>query len=82
MLTITLFQCHTHPKVKDAPKRRRESSHVRPSTANSSGGKSAKTEKTEPVTPALSNASIAADGIGGGSGVKTESPLHSLARMI
>jgi hypothetical protein len=32
-----LTQCHTHPKIKDAPKRRRESSHTRALAASTIG---------------------------------------------
>jgi len=38
-------QCHTHPKVKDAPKRRRESSHAR---AMGAAGTVTKPLKAEP----------------------------------
>lgn len=48
------MQCHTHPKIKDAPKRRRESSHSR-SLAASHMAKP-KVEPGQPMTPQMTPA--------------------------
>ncbi|KAK1751833.1 hypothetical protein QBC47DRAFT_76896 [Echria macrotheca] len=50
------YKCHTHPKIKDAPKRRRESSHTR----NLAAATMAK-PKTEPLTPQLTPAASVAN---------------------
>lgn len=43
---LTLFQCHTHPKVKDGPKRRRETHTVRARAASSAST----TSSTYPIS--------------------------------
>ncbi|KAJ2991991.1 hypothetical protein NUW58_g2323 [Xylaria curta] len=50
------YKCHTHPKIKDAPKRRRESSHSRALT----GSQIAKprVEQQRPVTPQHASGSM------------------------
>ncbi|KAG9233989.1 hypothetical protein BJ875DRAFT_28040 [Amylocarpus encephaloides] len=56
------YKCHTHPKIKDAPKRRRESSHTRALgaassslTSASSATKPLKLETTPSSTPSSIN---------------------------
>ncbi|TVY22827.1 Meiotic expression up-regulated protein [Lachnellula hyalina] len=43
------YKCHTHPKIKDAPKRRRESSHTRALGASTM----AKPKNEPPMTPQM-----------------------------
>ncbi|KAF7562017.1 hypothetical protein G7046_g2119 [Stylonectria norvegica] len=45
------YKCHTHPKIKDAPKRRRESSHTRALAASTMA--KPKMEHQTPITPQL-----------------------------
>ncbi|KAK0722725.1 hypothetical protein B0T26DRAFT_739857 [Lasiosphaeria miniovina] len=45
------YKCHTHPKIKDAPKRRRESSHTRSLAASTMAR-----PRTEPLTPQMTPA--------------------------
>ncbi|KAJ9137250.1 Meiotic expression up-regulated protein 26 [Pleurostoma richardsiae] len=52
------YKCHTHPKIKDAPKRRRESGHAR--LAASTMAKP-KTEPQAPLTPQMTPAMSAAN---------------------
>ncbi|KAM7192686.1 meiotic expression up-regulated protein 26 [Naviculisporaceae sp. PSN 640] len=47
------YKCHTHPKVKDAPKRRRESSHTRVMGGAGAMAKP-KTAADQPQTPQMS----------------------------
>ncbi|KAK3302097.1 uncharacterized protein B0T15DRAFT_487329 [Chaetomium strumarium] len=49
------YKCHTHPKVKDAPKRKRESNNTRPLTASSTA-KPRPDPLTPQMTPAISTA--------------------------
>ncbi|KAK4242607.1 hypothetical protein C8A03DRAFT_11205 [Achaetomium macrosporum] len=49
------YKCHTHPKVKDAPKRKRESNNTRPLTASSTA-KPRPDPLTPQMTPAVSTA--------------------------
>ncbi|TPX17344.1 uncharacterized protein E0L32_012199 [Thyridium curvatum] len=49
------YKCHTHPKIKDAPKRRRESSHTRLAAANMA---KPKVEPQTPLTPQMTPASM------------------------
>ncbi|KAK9781600.1 hypothetical protein AB5N19_06028 [Seiridium cardinale] len=48
------YKCHTHPKIKDAPKRRRESSHSRALAASQMARP--KVEVQQPVTPEMTPA--------------------------
>ncbi|KAI1374977.1 hypothetical protein F4677DRAFT_455177 [Hypoxylon crocopeplum] len=50
------YKCHTHPKVKDAPKRRRESSNSR--TVSASQITKPKIESQQPVTPQTKSAAV------------------------
>ncbi|KAI0535216.1 hypothetical protein GGR58DRAFT_480017 [Xylaria digitata] len=50
------YKCHTHPKIKDAPKRRRESSHSR-ALATSQVAKP-RPEQQRPVTPQNASGSV------------------------
>ncbi|KAI4870803.1 hypothetical protein F4820DRAFT_442672 [Hypoxylon rubiginosum] len=45
------YKCHTHPKVKDAPKRRRESSNSRSVGTSQTTAKQPKVETPRPATP-------------------------------
>ncbi|KAI1337940.1 hypothetical protein F5Y15DRAFT_138476 [Xylariaceae sp. FL0016] len=47
------YKCHTHPKIKDAPKRRRESSHSRALAASQIAK-----PKEQPVTPQPTSAAV------------------------
>ncbi|CAG8975782.1 hypothetical protein HYALB_00008223 [Hymenoscyphus albidus] len=47
------YKCHTHPKIKDAPKRRRESSHTRALGASAM----AKPKVEPPMTPQMTPSS-------------------------
>ncbi|KAL2124224.1 hypothetical protein VTJ04DRAFT_589 [Mycothermus thermophilus] len=48
------YKCHTHPKIKDAPKRRREGNNTRP--LSSSAMSKPREPLTPQMTPAISNA--------------------------
>lgn len=48
------YKCHTHPKIKDAPKRRRESSHSRALAASHMA--KPKIEVQQPMTPEMNSA--------------------------
>ncbi|KAH8894792.1 hypothetical protein GQ53DRAFT_762206 [Thozetella sp. PMI_491] len=50
------YKCHTHPKIKDAPKRRRESSHSRALAASTMA--KPKTEPQQPLTPQMTPATM------------------------
>jgi hypothetical protein len=52
--TDSLCQCHTHPKIKDAPKRRRESSHTRALGASTMAKPKIETPITPQMTPSNS----------------------------
>ncbi|KAI0480209.1 hypothetical protein GGR56DRAFT_259220 [Xylariaceae sp. FL0804] len=52
------YKCHTHPKVKDAPKRRRESSHSR-ALAASQVAKPKESAAVTPRPPSAGRASLA-----------------------
>ncbi|KAG9244868.1 hypothetical protein BJ878DRAFT_48262 [Calycina marina] len=45
------YKCHTHPKIKDAPKRRRESSHNRALAASTTAKPKIETPMTPQMTP-------------------------------
>jgi hypothetical protein len=54
-----IVQCHTHPKIKDAPKKRRESSHLRAVTAGSSTSKhGSQADEDDMATPTNHNQMI------------------------
>ncbi|KAK3996026.1 hypothetical protein QBC44DRAFT_365997 [Cladorrhinum sp. PSN332] len=61
------YKCHTHPKIKDAPKRRRESSHTRALAAASMAK-----PRTEPLTPQMTPALSSAN---------TPTPSHAQAQV-
>ncbi|TVY73592.1 Meiotic expression up-regulated protein, partial [Lachnellula suecica] len=48
------YKCHTHPKIKDAPKRRRESSHTRALGASTMAKPKLETPLTPQMTPSNS----------------------------
>lgn len=78
-LTMTNgIQCHTHPKIKDAPKRRRESSHTRALAASTM----AKPKTETPMTPQMTPSQSVSNTPTGGSAQKKYSPLESLSGMI
>ncbi|KAL1844054.1 hypothetical protein VTJ49DRAFT_5805 [Mycothermus thermophilus] len=49
------YKCHTHPKIKDAPKRKREGNNTRPLSSASTMSK-AREPLTPQMTPAISTA--------------------------
>ncbi|OIW32971.1 hypothetical protein CONLIGDRAFT_676791 [Coniochaeta ligniaria NRRL 30616] len=51
------YKCHTHPKIKDAPKRRRESSHTR-ALAASTMARPKVEPQLQPLTPQMTPASM------------------------
>ncbi|KAK4231481.1 hypothetical protein QBC38DRAFT_533496 [Podospora fimiseda] len=70
------YKCHTHPKIKDAPKRRRESSHTRALAA----ANMAKPRATEPLTPQMTPAmSTANTPTPGHAQAQVQTPVHSQA---
>jgi hypothetical protein len=73
-------QCHTHPKIKDAPKRRRESSHTRALGATTMGKPKTETPLTPQMTPSTSVSNTPAPGTL--QQRKRISPLESLSGMI
>ncbi|KAI9736616.1 MAG: hypothetical protein M1834_000820 [Cirrosporium novae-zelandiae] len=67
------YKCHTHTKIKDAPKRRRDNSYSRPASR----------PKLEPPTPALSNSSTVGEETSStSSGVNNVSPLQRLSAIM
>ncbi|CAJ2510052.1 Uu.00g059520.m01.CDS01 [Anthostomella pinea] len=52
------YKCHTHPKVKDAPKRRRESSHSRALAASSMSKPKVEPQQQQPMTPQPTSATV------------------------
>lgn len=55
-------QCHTHPKIKDAPKRRRESSSTRALAASTMAKPQTEPLKTEaPLTPQMTPRPVTSD---------------------
>ncbi|KLU83977.1 hypothetical protein MAPG_03026 [Magnaporthiopsis poae ATCC 64411] len=52
------YKCHTHPKIKDAPKRRRESSHTRLAASNMAKPKT-DPQSQAPMTPQMTPGSVA-----------------------
>ncbi|KAK2765559.1 hypothetical protein FQN54_008413 [Arachnomyces sp. PD_36] len=79
------YKCHIHQKVKDVPKRNRESTiRYRPSSSNSNSKTPAPAPTTvpattNPVTPPLPPAKIVGEER---PGVKTVSPLQCISSMI
>ena len=57
------YKCHTHPKIKDAPKRRRESSHSRALAASQMARPKVEVQRPDnddtPDTPQCTTASMA-----------------------
>lgn len=51
------YKCHTHPKIKDAPKRRRESSHTRALAASTMARPKVEPQQ-QPLTPQMTPASM------------------------
>ncbi|KAL3428355.1 hypothetical protein PVAG01_01864 [Phlyctema vagabunda] len=72
------YKCHTHPKIKDAPKRRRESSHTRALGANHM----AKPKMESPMTPQSASNSTTNTPTNGLLHRKIISPLNDLSTMI
>ncbi|CAL3964844.1 unnamed protein product [Diplocarpon coronariae] len=74
------YKCHTHPKIKDAPKRRRESSHTRIGASTI-----ARPKMEPPVTPQMTPSSSATctptTGMLSLSHRKTTSPLSGRSTM-
>ncbi|KAG0652022.1 Meiotic expression up-regulated 26 [Hyphodiscus hymeniophilus] len=74
------YKCHTHPKIKDAPKRRRESSHTRALGAATMAKPKIDTPMTPQMTPAASISNTPTPGRLHQR--KTISPLEGLSGMI
>lgn len=74
------YKCHTHPKIKDAPKRRRESSHTRALGASTMAKPKMETPMTPQMTPSHSVSSTPTPGVL--QHRKTISPLEGLSGMI
>jgi len=74
------YKCHTHPKIKDAPKRRRESSHTRALGAATMAKPKMETPMTPQMTPSASVTSTPTPGTL--QQRKTISPLEGLSAMI
>lgn len=57
-----VIQCHTHPKIKDAPKRRRESSHQRLAASTTARPKvepgQSLPQAQNPITPQMTPSSM------------------------
>jgi hypothetical protein len=75
------LQCHTHPKIKDAPKRRRESSHTRALGASAMAKPKIETPMTPQMTPSNSVTNTPTPGVLQQQR-KTISPLEGLSTMI
>lgn len=86
-------QCHTHPKIKDAPKRRRESSHTRALGASNMAKPPPRTQRLdnitssplqEPMTPQMSTVSVTSTPTPGlmHQGKPAISPLNGFSTMI
>ncbi|KAH8815794.1 hypothetical protein F5884DRAFT_852264 [Xylogone sp. PMI_703] len=79
------YKCHTHPKIKDAPKRRRESSHTRATGTANINQTPTKSKVDVPMTPqmtpipSMSNTPTLDGGI---VQHKMISPLEGLSSMI
>lgn len=73
------LKCHTHPKIKDAPKRRRESNN-RPGTANSAVTPKPPPPRSDSLAINGSQPTGARESLP--NGMKTISPLQSLSNMI
>lgn len=59
------YKCHTHPKIKDAPKRRRESSHTRALGASQMAKPKTEIPTTPQMTPSSSITNTPATGMMG-----------------
>jgi hypothetical protein len=82
MTTDSFFQCHTHPKIKDAPKRRRESSHTRALGASTMAKPKIETPMTPQMTPSNSVTNTPIPGSLQQQQRKTVGPLEGLSTMI
>lgn len=74
------LKCHTHPKIKDAPKRRRESSHTRALGAATMARPKVEPPMTPQMTPASSVNNTPAtvnNGNGNGNGTVSSSSSSS-----
>jgi len=81
------YKCHTHPKIKDAPKRRRESSHTRTTLAASTmARRKIEAPRAPQMTPSHSVSSTPTPGNQlqqqQQQQRKTISPLEGLSTMI
>ncbi|XMA08563.1 hypothetical protein WAI453_001354 [Rhynchosporium graminicola] len=78
------YKCHTHPKIKDAPKRRRESSHTRALGASTMAKPKIETPMTPQMTPRNDSSvnNTPATGMLPQNQRKTISPLEGMSTMI
>ncbi|KAJ5038283.1 uncharacterized protein L3040_007150 [Drepanopeziza brunnea f. sp. 'multigermtubi'] len=76
------YKCHTHPKIKDAPKRRRESSHTRSLGASTMAKPKMEPPMTPQMTPSSSAMNTPATGMLPQHHRKVLSPLDGLSNMI
>ncbi|KAH8848158.1 hypothetical protein MCOR02_009633 [Pyricularia oryzae] len=68
------YKCHTHPKIKDAPKRRRESSHTRLAASQMAKPKTEGQQQSQaPLTPQMTPASTSMSAIS----TPTPAQLHT-----
>ncbi|KAJ9292428.1 hypothetical protein DTO271G3_8783 [Paecilomyces variotii] len=74
------YKCHSHPKIKDAPKRRRENGRPSTATASPRPGTPAPPRTDAATThPAPATSAVVESAL---SNVKTVSPLHTISSMI
>lgn len=78
------YKCHTHPKIKDAPKRRRESSYTRVAGTSNSNAATNNLKIEPPMTPHMTPlASVTNTPLDAGiQPRKTINPLEGLSSMI
>lgn len=76
-------QCHTHPKIKDAPKRRRESSSTRALAASTMAKPQTEVPKIEaPLTPQMTPRPVPSDTTTPAPTRTIATPLPNMANMI
>lgn len=69
-------QCHTHPKIKDAPKRRRESSSTRALAASTMARPQTEIPQIEaPLTPQMTPRPVTSDN-------STLAPTRTIATLL
>ncbi|KFY15792.1 hypothetical protein V491_05548 [Pseudogymnoascus sp. VKM F-3775] len=77
------YKCHTHPKIKDAPKRRRESSSTRALAASTMAKPQTEVPKVEaPRTPQMTPRRVTSDTTAPAPARTIATPLPNMANMI